>query len=192
MLFMKSGEFVCWSRCALAWASGSSPHSCCLDRETERLWENWFITKTAFPSPRWDEVTTHHFLWCEQHKKLISHWTHGECSQRNGAPWGVRNGLANTMVMGLMMWMLPSSILHMHMFSLCQRGVSKCSRGNEPIFPQPLCLSLITPLSKEPEAHVMNELFMMEFINSRSKSCEFPLRLFHPMWKTGVQTSNAE
>ena len=39
---------------------------------------------------------------------------------------------------------------------------------------------------------VMNELFMMEFINSRSKSCEFPLRLFHPMWKTGVQTSNAQ
>ena len=39
---------------------------------------------------------------------------------------------------------------------------------------------------------VMNELFMMEFINSRSKSCEFPLRLFHPMRKTGVQTSNAE
>ena len=29
-------------------------------------------------------------------------------------------------------------------------------------------------------------------INSRSKSCEFPLRLFHPMRTTGVQTSNAE
>ena len=23
-------------------------------RETERLWENWLITKTAFPSPRCD------------------------------------------------------------------------------------------------------------------------------------------
>ena len=25
-----------------------------LFRETERLWENWLITKTAFPSPRCD------------------------------------------------------------------------------------------------------------------------------------------
>ena len=29
---------------------------CCvvLFRDTERLWENWLITKTAFPSPRCD------------------------------------------------------------------------------------------------------------------------------------------
>ena len=25
-----------------------------LERETERLWENWLVTKTAFPSPRCD------------------------------------------------------------------------------------------------------------------------------------------
>ena len=37
-----------------------------------------------------------------------------------------------------------------------------------------------------PQLAVMNKLFMMEFTNSRSKLCEFPLRLFHPMRKTGV------
>ena len=39
--------------------------------------------------------------------------------------------------------------------------------------------------SEIPVDSVMNILFMMEFTNSRSKSCEFPLRLFHPMRKTG-------
>ena len=36
---------------------------------------------------------------------------------------------------------------------------------------------------------VMNELFMKEFINSRSKSCEFPLRLFRLMrsWRQNLQ-----
>ena len=48
------------------------------------------------------------------------------------------------------------------------------------------------PARRQSVHSVMNILFMMEFINSRSKSCEFPLRLFHPMRKTGVQTSNAE
>ena len=37
---------------------------------------------------------------------------------------------------------------------------------------------------------VMNILFMMEFTNSRSKSCEFPLRLFRLMrsWRQNLQS----
>ena len=34
----------------MAVASGSSLCLCCYERETGRLWENWLITKTAFPS----------------------------------------------------------------------------------------------------------------------------------------------
>ena len=59
----------------LKWASGSSPFV--LFRETESLWENWLIAKTAFPSPRCNmscvhlvgAARSHHTRWCQNMSK---------------------------------------------------------------------------------------------------------------------------
>ena len=46
------------------------------------------------------------------------------------------------------------------------------------VMPFDIC-EVLSADGKPLRGSVMNELFMMEFINSRSKSCEFPLRQFH-------------
>ena len=41
-------------------------------RETGRLWENWLITKTAFPSPPWCDVS----CWCPVGDIIDNWWDH--------------------------------------------------------------------------------------------------------------------
>ena len=74
--------------------------------------------------------------------------------------------------------LLQQHIITNHIDSI--RMDAHCIQNTKSKSPKQSTVRSVANFQLETARIVMNELFMMEFINSRSKLCEFPLRLFHP------------